>query len=73
MTTVPYTRTKGKKRTYDVTYDSRTYEIRFQGDWRKTGTVPVLLQGPPQPPEQEAELGLTWAKRDIEELVGMDE
>lgn len=73
MVTVHYTRPTGLCRTYEVTYDYWSYQIRFEGELRKHGALPQLVQGAPLTREEQAGLGLAWAKRDIDGLVGMDE
>ena len=73
MITVQYTRPKGLGRTYDVSYDLSSYEIRFDGEFRKRGALPELVQGPPLTPQEQDSLGFEWAKRDIDGLIGMDE
>lgn len=63
-----YTRTTGKKLTYDIDITGTGYLIRHDGKVLKDETEPMVCEG-----EVRDRLILDWAIRDIEELDGMPE
>lgn len=71
MPVLEYTRCKGKRLTYTVTYDDGEYFIEQGGKMKKS--VPDALAIGVAPHEAKASLMLRMAIADIEALLGMDE
>ena len=71
MPILEYTRCKGKRLTYTVTYDHGEYFIEQAGKMKKS--VPDALSIGVVPREAKASLMLRMAIADIEALLGMDE
>ena len=71
MPVLEYTRTKGKRLTYTVTYDDGEYFIQ-RGDQMMKAVPDVMVEGV-APNEAKAPLMLRMAVADIEALLGMDE
>lgn len=71
MPVLEYTRTKGKRLTYTVTYDDGEYFIQ-RGEQMMKAVPDVMVEGV-APHEAKAQLMLRMAVADIEALLGMDE
>ena len=71
MPALEYTRTKGKRLTYTITYDDGEYFIQ-RGDQMLKAVPDVMVEGV-DPHEAKAPLMLRMAIADIEALLGMDE
>jgi hypothetical protein len=71
MPFLEYTRCKGQRLTYTVTYDEGEYFIERDGKMKKS--VPDALAIGVAPHEAKASLMLRMAIADIEALLGMDE
>jgi hypothetical protein len=71
MPVLEYTRTKGLRLTYTITYDHGEYFIQRDGQMKKT--LPDALVEVVSPHEATPALMLRMAIADIEALIGMDE
>jgi hypothetical protein len=71
MAVLEYTRCKGKRLTYTITYDDGEYFIEQGGKMKKS--VPDALAIGVAPHEAKASLMLRMAIADIEALLGMEE
>ena len=71
MAVLAYTRTKGQRLTYTITYDHGEYFIQRDGQMKKA--VPDVVVETVAPHEATPQLMLRMAIADIEALIGMDE
>ncbi len=71
MPSLEYTRTKGQRLTYTITYDDEEYFIRCGEKMLKA--VPDAMVEGVAPHEAKAPLMLRMAIADIEALLGMEE
>lgn len=71
MPSLEYTRTKGKRLTYTITYDDNEYFIQRDGVMLKA--VPDVMVEGVAPHEAKAPLMLRMAIADIEALLGIEE
>src|SRR3990167_3292639 len=71
MPALEYTRTKGQRQTYTITYDDGEYFIQRDGKMLKS--VPDVMVEGVDPHEAKAKLMLRMAIADIEDLLGMEE
>ena len=74
MTTLTYTRSGGKRRTYDIQTDtSGSFAISLNGKVLKQGYEPLVVRGLRRPGRAAEESSLRYAKVAVDYLLGMSE
>lgn len=74
MATFTYTRSGGKRRTYEIqTNQSGSYLISLNGKVLKQGCEPLVVRGLRRPGRDAEESSLRYAKVAVDYLLGMSE